>query len=91
MTQLDWVGEAPAPKAFKDIRNTRPTVAEEKAELALKLGRLCNKVPPSINGASVDGVRAWRKARDAAAKVAASKRSSVQELTAAISNMQRFA
>lgn len=44
MNQLDFIGGLPqAP--FKDIRNTRPSAAEEKAVLCLQLGRLC-KTPP---------------------------------------------
>jgi hypothetical protein len=92
MSQLDFVGDLPpvTPRPFRDIRNTRPSAAEEKAALCLTLGGLCNRIPPSINSASIDKVREWRSARDKAAKVAASKRSSISDLTAAISSMQRF-
>lgn len=34
--QLDWVGGQP-PREFKDIRNTRPSVAEEKADLCRRM------------------------------------------------------
>jgi hypothetical protein len=45
MNQLDFIGGLPqAP--FKDIRNTRPSAAEEKAALCLQLGRLCKTPPP---------------------------------------------
>ena len=90
-SQLDWVGETAAPQQFKDIRNQRPSVAEEKAEKALQLGRLCLAIPPHIkSGGSINNVRSWTMARNAAAKVAANKRASVSELSAAISNMERF-
>ena len=89
--QLDWVGAVNTGAQFKDIRNQRPSVAEEKAERALRLGRLCNTIPPHIkSGGSVNAVREWTAARNAAAKVAANKRASVAELDAAINNMGRF-
>lgn len=90
-TQIDWVGSVPGGQPFKDIRNQRPSVAEEKAEKALQLGRLCLAIPPQIkSGGSINKVRDWTKARNAAAKVAANKRASVSDLSAAISNMERF-
>ena len=68
--QSDWVGgaEQATPRVFKDMRNTRESVAEEKARLYLELGSLI-KAPPSrvING-SVQIVREWQAARAAAAK-----------------------
>ncbi len=90
--QVDWVGAAAGePSAFRDIRNQRASIAEEKAERALRLGRLCMSIPPAIrSGGSVNLVREWQQARSAAAKVAGNKRSSVAELDAAINNMQRF-
>jgi hypothetical protein len=94
MSQHDMFGAADEPatqKPFRDIRNTRPTVAEEKAQLVMRLGLLINRAPPSINKGSINLVCAWKDARAAAAKVAANKRASVHELSAAISNMERFA
>lgn len=89
--QIDWIGAVDGKPQFKDIRNQRPSVAEEKAHKALQLGRLCNAIPPQIKaGGTIDKVRDWRKSRDAAAKVAANKRASVAELSAAINNMARF-
>jgi hypothetical protein len=75
---------------FKDIRNWRPSVAEDKAELALILGRLLTRVPTSILAGSVQAVRQWKEERDKAQKVAASSRSSVQQLRSAISGLERF-
>lgn len=91
MQQLDWVGE-PQRKPFKDIRNTRESSAEEKARLALELGEMCNKCPASIkNGGSVNEVRNWKHAREYAMKVAGNKRASINDLTAAINSMKRWA
>lgn len=91
-TQTDWVGGgvSSAPKPFKDIRNTRESLAEEKARLCLELGGLIKRAPPKVVNGSVQTVREWQQARAAAAKVAASSRSSGQELRTAINNMQRF-
>lgn len=41
----DLFGYAPPRAIFKDIRNQRPSTAEEKAALCLTLGELCRKVP----------------------------------------------
>lgn len=91
MNQLDWIGEKKQ-KAFKDIRNTRDSVAEEKARLALQLGELCNKCPERLkSGGSVQDVRTWKLAREEAMKVAGNRRASVHELTSAINKMRRFA
>lgn len=92
-TQTDWVGGGASadPKPCKDIRNTRPTVAEEKAQLALELGRIISKCPVRVQNGSVNLVREWRATKDAAAKVCANSRSSAQQLRTAINSMSRFA
>ena len=89
MKQLDWVGEPP-PTKFKDIRNTQDAVAEEKAGLCKLIGEACNRLPQSVKVGSVNAVREWKKAREESMKVAGNKRASVNELTAALSNMERF-
>lgn len=89
MKQPDFFGnsqEAP----FKDIRNTRPSAAEEKANLCLELGRLCTKPPPGVVNGSVEYTRRWLAAQKDALAVAKNSRSSVARLTAAISNMRGF-
>lgn len=89
--QHDWIGGPQTDeKPFKDIRNQRSTVAEEKARLCLELGVLINRVPQSVRNGSVNITRQWRADRDKAAKVAASSRSSVQELNSAINSMTRY-
>lgn len=85
MEQLDWVG------GFKDIRNQRDAVAEEKAVLCKQIGSICNKVPKNYSQMDVIQIRSFKKDREAAMKVAGSKRSSINDLTAALSNMQRYA
>jgi len=86
----DLFGYAAPQRAFRDIRNQRPSVAEEKAALCLTLGELCRKVPLSICNGDVKSVREWRLHLDKAQKVLSSKRSSVHELTAAIAQMRSY-
>ena len=92
MKQIDFIGGVSvAGRPFKDIRSTRSTTAERKAELVLSLGKLINKAPPRIaSGGSIDQVRAWRTVRDQAAKVAGNSRSSVFELEGAITRMRSY-
>lgn len=93
MKQLDWVSE-PAPPAAsgpRAARGIRPSSAEQKAERLLVLGRYINTVPPSVRNGSVNLVRQWRDARDRAAKVAASTRSTLPQIESAINSLVRFA
>lgn len=83
----DLFGSQPKQLEFRDIRNTRPTVAEEKARLALQLGQLINTVPASIRNGSINAVRRWKADRERALKVLKSARSSVSELASAITSM----
>jgi hypothetical protein len=86
----DLFGYTPPRVAFKDIRNQRPSTAEEKAALCLTLGELCRKVPTSICNGNVKQVREWRGHAEKAQKVLASKRSSIAELTNAIAQMRSY-
>lgn len=90
MNQFDFVGNMPPAPPFKDIRNTRPSAAEEKAALCLELGRLCQKCPASVASGSINLTRNWVAAQKQARKIVANSRSSVAELSSAISNMMSF-
>lgn len=48
MNQIDFVGGLPpaGPNALRAVRNTRSSAAEEKAQLLLELGRMCQTPPP---------------------------------------------
>jgi len=86
--QTDFIGGLPPPAPFRDIRNTRPTVASEKAERLLELGRLITTVPGSVKtGGSVEQVRRWKHELGLSKKVAANSRASVNEINSAISRM----
>lgn len=89
MNQLDWIGgtlETP----FRDIRNTRPSVAEEKAILARDLGLMARKIPKAYQDWSVNRVREFVAAQKKAIKLAAGKNSSVPDLTSAMTNLKRY-
>lgn len=75
---------------FVDIRNTRDSVAEEKAEMFLKLNELIRRVPKSIASASVNKTRGYLAERERAKKVLCRKSSSRTELLSAINSMLRF-
>jgi hypothetical protein len=78
-----------APRApFRDIRKQRDSVAERKAELCLELGALIRTIPPRVRDGSIQLVRRWRLEAEKAAKVAANRRSSVEDLTRAIATMR---
>lgn len=79
-----------APSKFKDIRSTRPSVAQRKAELLLELGRLCNRFPNKARDGDIKAVREWKLTREAAMKIAANSRASVEDLTRAIGSMAPY-
>lgn len=90
MSQQDWVTGEPQRPPFKDIRNQRDAVAEEKATLCRLIGHACNRPPSTVVNGSIDITRRWMDARKSAMKVAGSRRSSVHELTSALSSMDGF-
>lgn len=92
MKQIDFVGDLPEPDAprFKDCKNLRPTIAEQKAELVLRIGTLCRKPPANVAHGSIQATREWVAAMKSAMAVAKKVRASVPELTAAVSSMERF-
>jgi ethanolamine ammonia-lyase large subunit len=90
MSQFDWISD-PAPKPFKDIRNTRASSAEEKAVALLELCKVINKAPPKLAaGGSINQIREWKVDKAAAAKIAASKRASTSEIHGAINRMLKW-
>lgn len=83
--------DPPAPPApFRDIRNQRPAVADEKATLCLILRRLVLKPPASVINGSVNLTRSWLATQKDAKSVLASPRSSVGDLSRAIVTMRGF-
>ncbi len=93
MNQIDFIdGDSrTSPPPFKDIRNTRPSVAEEKATLVLQLGQLLREVPARVNAGGIQATREWLLAQSGAVKVAKNSRASVMDLEMAIRKMQRLA
>jgi hypothetical protein len=92
VSQIDFIGGLPEHEAkpAKVISNQRPTIAEEKAELCLRIGVLCRKPPACVANGSIQTTREWIAAMKSAMATAKKVRASVPELTAAISSMERF-
>ncbi len=77
-------------RPFKDIRNQRETVAEEKARLALELNKLCKVPPKSLGSASINQVRRFMADHANCMKTLKSKTASRNELQAAINVMKSY-
>lgn len=77
-------------RQFADIRNQRPSTAEQKAQLCLTLKRLCDKPPQNVVNVGIATVRAWKTASEECRKVCAKVSSSVPQLEAAINRMKAF-
>lgn len=86
----DLFGHATAKEPFKDIRNQRPSTAEEKAQLCLVLGEKVKRCPPSVTSGSIQVTRAWVATQKSAIKVLRSSRSSVFDLQQAIKSMSDY-
>jgi hypothetical protein len=86
----DLFGHVEVSAPFKDIRNTRESVAEEKARLCQELNALLRKTPPASQIASIQQVKAFNTAHASALKTLRSKTSSRAELTSAISSIKAF-
>lgn len=82
--------DPPAPKPFVDIRNQRPSVAEQKATLCMQLRELCNRPPQKIIDGGVMHVVAWKSVRAECAKIIAKSTSTVPQLESAINRMKAF-
>jgi hypothetical protein len=67
---------------------TDPT--DERPQMIERLQKLCDTIPASVRDGAYQTVIDWKKHRVAALKVASKRGVEVGELTAAISNMERF-
>lgn len=86
----DLIGDEILGPVFVDIGNQRDAVAKEKAELALKLNRLCKTVPPRLNAAGVELVRKWKSELKTCQRVLANKSASRQQLASAINALEKY-
>lgn len=86
----DLFGHAAPRPEFKDIRDQRPSAAEEKATLCHELNRLLQTPPRSLGAASIQRVREFKHAHKQALRVLQSKGSSRPELLAAINSIKAF-
>lgn len=83
----DLFGAVETPPAFIDIRNTRESVAQEKARLCMELNALLKKSPRASAIATVQTARQFKAAHKAALKALQAKDSSRTQLQAAINSM----
>jgi hypothetical protein len=84
----DLFGQVAECAPFKDIRNQRESVAEEKARLCQDLNALLRATPKSLGVASIQRVREFKVEHKRCLKVLQSKTSSRQELESAINSMK---
>lgn len=87
---VDMFGHLPRTEKSGNTKDTRNSVASEKAELCFRLNRLCKTVPDSVKNGSVQLVRKWQADQSKAMKVFISSKSSVNELTCAINQMLSY-
>lgn len=86
----DLFGHIVTPTPFKDIRNQRESVAEEKARLCQELNAMLRRTPKSSAIDSIQKVTHFKAAHKSALKVLQSKASSRHELSAAINSMEAW-
>lgn len=82
--------DPPPPRQFTDIRNQRPSKAEQKAVLCMQLRQLCNHPPQSVVSGGIGAVRAWKSVQAECCKLAAKTTSTVPQLESAINRMRAF-
>jgi hypothetical protein len=87
---VDLFGFSAERPEFKDIRNQRESVAEEKARLCAELNSLLRRTPKPNAIASVQQVKQFQHAHKTALKVLQCKTSSRQELQSAITSMSAW-
>jgi hypothetical protein len=91
MSQTDWVGgETPETRAMKPARDTRDSVADQKARLHLRLHRLCQYCPDKIRNGDVFKTREWVSRQSSAKKVAGKSRASANELQMAVTSLEGY-
>lgn len=93
MNQVDFIGGGGQPVAPRVATqgNTRPSIAEEKAVLALQLGELVRRrVPPKVCNGSVQTTRDYMACLEQCKKLLKKGNASVQELNSAISKLSKF-
>lgn len=87
---MDIFGLVIEREPFKDIRNQRESVAQEKARLCAELNTLLRKAPRASTIATIQQVTKYKHAHKSALKVLQSKTSSRQELETQLNAMQQW-
>lgn len=86
----DLFGHAAPGVEFQDIRNQRPSVAEEKATLCRHLNELLRRTPRAEAIATINQTHAYSHAHKQCLKVLRASSSSRSELQRAIDVMSPF-
>lgn len=90
-SQSDWIGSEPvADRARRQMRDTRDSVADQKAHLSLRLHKLCQYCPDAVRNGDVFRTREWVSRQAAAKKTAAKVRSSANELQMAVTSLEGY-
>jgi hypothetical protein len=84
----DLFGNVVEREPFKDIRNQRESVAEEKARLCQELNKLLRRTPKPSAIATIQLVTGYKAAHKHCLKVLQCKTSSRQELLTAVTSMR---
>jgi hypothetical protein len=86
----DLFGFAAAPAPFQDIRDQRPSAADEKAQLCMHLNTLLKRTPPPDFIATVQSARAFAHAHKQALKKLNARTTSRPELSEALNSLAQF-
>jgi hypothetical protein len=86
----DLFGHIEDSQEFKDIRNQRESVAQEKARLCQELNAMLRRSPVASSIASVQQVTKYKAAHKQALKVLQCKTSSRQELESEIARISDY-
>lgn len=84
------LGDEIAAEPFKDIRNQRPSAADEKAQLCMRLNALLRRTPPPDLIATVQQARAFGIAHKQALKKLNGRNTSRPELAEAFNSLSLF-
>lgn len=89
--QHDWVGgETLGTRVMKPARDTRDSVADQKARLSLRLHKLCQYCPEKVRNGDVFKTRQWVMCQSSAKKVASKVRASANEMQMAITSLEGY-
>jgi hypothetical protein len=86
----DLFGAIAEQEPFKDIRNQRASVAEEKAALCATLNAMLRRSPMASSIASINAARAFKAEHKRTLTILKNPESSRQQLESAVNTMRHF-